>query len=139
VRKRFLKKLFAWAVLLTAGALCSAQSATAQPKPPETPASPERSIEDLNLVGAAVTMPPLSDSVLGVDSGFRRPLFSRGMLFRVNVVPRYFQNLLDGPAPAGQQAYIGHRPTLISGVNPIFTADLRQLHLRQAQLNVGFG
>ena len=37
------------------------------------------------------------------------------------------QNLLDGPALADQQVYIGHRPTLISGINPIFTADLRQL------------
>jgi hypothetical protein len=42
-------------------------------------------------------------------------------------VPRYSQNLLDGPAPSGQQVYIGHRPTFISGVNPIFTADRRQL------------
>jgi hypothetical protein len=84
-------------------------------------------------------MPPFSDSVLGVDSGFRRALFGRGMVLRVNVVPRYSQNLLDGRAPSGQQVYIGHRPTLISGVNPIFTADLRQLGLRQAQLNVGFG
>jgi porin len=61
------------------------------------------------------------------------------MLFRVNMVPRYSQNLLDGPVPTGQQVYIGQRPTFISGVNPIFTADLRQLRLRQAQLNVAFG
>jgi porin len=66
-------------------------------------------------------------------------LFGEGMLFRVNVVPRFTQNLLDGPVPAGQQSYIGQRPTFISGVNPIFTADLRQLALHQAQLNVGVG
>ena len=127
------------AVSLSASALCNAQSTTAQPNLPEPPAAPERSIEDLNLVGAAVTMPALSDSVLGVESGFRRALFSKGMLFRVNVIPRYSQNLLDDPVPPGQQVYIGQRPTWISGVNPIFTADLRQLGLRQAQLNVGFG
>ncbi len=80
-------------------------------------------------------MPALSDSILGVESGFRRALFGKGMLFRVNVVPRYSQNLLDGPVPAGQQVYIGQRPTWISRVNPIFTADLRHLGLRQAQSN----
>ena len=122
-----------------ASVVCHAQSASAPPGAPESEAAFTRSIEDLNLVGAAVTMPPFSDSLLGVDSGFRRSLFSQGMLLRVNLVPRYSQNLLDGPAPSAQQVYIGHRPTFISGVNPIFTADLRQLGLRQAQLNVGFG
>jgi porin len=135
---QLLKTLLVVAVSLSAGTVCSAQGTTARPNAPEPPAS-ERSIEDLNLVGAAVTMPQFSDSVLGVDSGFRRALFSQGTLLRVNVVPRYSQNLFDGPAPDGQQAYIGHRPTFISGINPIFTADLRQLHLRQAQLNVGVG
>jgi porin len=138
-----LSKGLVTALLVAAASLTSAvgdaQGPTASPRAPESEAPVERSIEDLNLVGAAVTMPPFSDSVFGVDSGFRRALFRRGMVLRVNVVPRYSQNLLDGPAPSGQQVYIGHRPTFISGVNPIFTADLRQLGLRQAQLNLGFG
>jgi hypothetical protein len=125
--------------LLSASALCRAQEATAPPDAPDATPEPERSTEDLNLIGAAVTMPGFSDTVLGVDSGFRRALFRRGMAFRINVVPRYSQNLLDGPAPAGEQVYIGHRPTFISGVNPIFTWDLRQLGLRHAQLNAGLG
>jgi porin len=122
-----------------ASAASDAESATASGgvPPPEAPA--ERTIEDLNLIGAAVTMPAFSDTVLGVDSGLRRALFRHGMALRVNIVPRVSVNLLDEPAPPGEQAYIGHRPTFISGVNPIFTADLRQLGLRQAQLNVGFG
>lgn len=122
-----------------ATAVSDAQGATASggAAPPEAPV--ERTIEDLNLVGAPVTMPAFSDTVLGVDSGFRRALFRHGMALRVNIVPRYSQNLLDAPAPPGEQVYIGHRPTFISGVNPIFTADLRQLGLRQAQLNVGLG
>ena len=136
---RFLKTCLVVAVSLSAGVWCSAQSTAAQPNTAETPATTGRSIEDLNLVGAAVTMPPLSDSILGVESGFRRALFSEGMLFRVNVVPRYTQNLLDAPVPSGQQVYIGQRPTFISGINPIFTADLRQLHLRQAQLYAAVG
>lgn len=123
--------------LIAASGVCHAQSTTAPPI--AEPAAVRRSIEDLNLVGAAVTMPAFSDSLLGVDSDFRRTMFSRGMLLRVNVIPRFTVNLLDEPAPAGQQAYIGHRPTFISGVNPVFTWDLRQFGLRQAQLNAGFG
>ena len=125
-------------VLLSVTSVCRAQTA-ATGAHTQPPAAPDRSIEDLNLVGAAVTMPPFSDSLLGVDSDFRRALFRQGMALRINMVPRFSQNLLDEPAPAGQQVYIGHRPTFISGVNPIFTWDLRQLGWRQAQLNVGVG
>jgi porin len=145
---RFSRTLVAAALLHLAAVVCHAQVTTVQSlaqgtaapsDPPKVTAEPTRSIEDLNLVGAAVTMPPLSDSLFGVDAGFRRAMLGQGMLLRVNVIPRFSQNLLEGPAPEGQQVYIGHRPTFISGVNPIFTADLRQLHLRQAQLNVGVG
>ena len=118
--------------------LCSAQTAAHTETFAPAPAT-ERSIEDLNLVGAPVTMPKISDTILGVDSGFRRALFSEGLLVRANVLPRISVNLLDAPVPASEQAYIGQRPTWITGVNPILTADLRQLHLQNAQLNVGFG
>ncbi len=130
--------VFVLMVLLAATSVCQAQN-TAPPADARSPAVSDRSIEDLNLIGAAVTMPSLADSVLGVDSDFRRALFRQGMAFRVNVVPRFSQNLLNEPAPAGQQVYIGHRPTFISGVNPIFTWDLRQLGWRQAQLNAAVG
>jgi porin len=138
VSDRLLKALVV-AGSLSAGAPCSAHETTAQETASDTKAEPERKVEDLNLIGAAVTMPAFSDTVFGTESGFRRALFSKGMALRVNVVPRYSQNLFDRPVPAGQQAYIGQRPTFISGVNPIFTADLRQLGLGQAQLNVGLG
>ena len=124
--------LFAWA-----SASCNAQSKTPTEVPPDTPPVSEYSIEDLNLVGAHVTMPLISDTILGVDSGLRRALFSEGILIRANVLPRISVNLLDCPVPPDQQVYIGQRPTWITGVNPILTADLRQLHLRNAQLNVG--
>ena len=104
---------------------------------PDTRRDVERSIEDLNLVGAAATMPRISDSLLGTESGLRRALFSKGVLIRANVLPRFSVNLLDGPVPSSQQVYIGQRPTWITGLNPILTADLRQLHLRDAQLNIG--
>jgi porin len=137
-RRVMVATLLILAALLSASTVSLAQGTDPAPAAPAAAAA-ERSIEDLNLVGAAVTMPPFSDSVLGVDSDLRRALFRHGLALRVNVVPRVSLNLLDEPAAPGQQAYIGHRPTFISGVNPIFTADLRQLGLRQAQLNVGFG
>ena len=118
---------------------CNAQSTTATGAPAETPPASDYSIEGLNLVGAPVTMPLISDTVVGTESGFRQALFSEGVLLRANLLPRASVNLLDGPVPPDQQVYIGQRPTWITGVNPILTADLRQLHLHNAQLNIGFG
>jgi porin len=125
--------LLALGLLSAAGPWCSAQATTAS----SIRRDAERSIEDLNLVGAAATMPRISDTILGTESGFRRALFSHGVLVRANVLPRFSANLLDGPVPSSQQVYIGQRPTWITGLNPILTADLRQLHLRDAQLNIG--
>jgi porin len=148
VRDSIVFPLLTAAILLCAPALGRAQATAADPasptaaarqEPASTAADPGRSLEDLNLVGGAVTMPPFSDNVFGTDSGVRRALFSRGMALRVNVVPRFSQNLLDEPVPASQQVYIGHRPTFISGINPIFTWDLRQLGWHHAQLNVAVG
>jgi porin len=125
------------ALLSWATTLCSAQSAPPSPIVPETPAA-QRSIEDLNLTGADVAFPQFSDTVLGVESGFREALYSKGMLLRIDFSQSVTVNLLDGPVPAGQQVYIGQRPTSIGHMNPIFTADLRQLHLQGAQFNIGF-
>jgi beta-glucosidase len=113
-----------------------------QSNPPEKPlfsVADPHSIEGLNLVGAAVSMPPFADSIFGVDSAFRRALFEKGLLLRFISLPRVSLNLLDGPVPASQQVYIGQRPTWIGGLNPILTADLRQLGLRNAQLNISAG
>lgn len=95
-----------------------------------------RTYAALNLVGAAVTMPPAQDTMWGTRAAWRRALARKGILFRVNSLPRVSVNLLDGPAAKGEQAYIGHRPTWITGLHPILTADLRQLGLKGAQLHV---
>jgi len=134
---RIAKTIFTMVLLALASSLCNAQSTTSTAVPSETPQASNYSIEDLNLVGASVRMPLISDTIFGVESGFRRALFSEGILLRANVIPRISVNLLDSPVPANQQVYIGQRPTWITGVNPILTADLRQLHLRNAQLNIG--
>ena len=125
-------------VLLSAGTGSHAQGTPEPPAPPPAPIPAERSIEDLNLLGAATSNPPFTDTILGADSAFRRALFEHGLALRANVVPRFTVNLLDGPVPEEEQRYIGHRPTFIWGLNPVFTADLRQLGLTHAQLNVGF-
>lgn len=131
-------RFFSLLALLAPSAVSHAQGTSVPPAASTAPVAAERSIEDLNLLGAAVSNPPFTDTVLGADSGFRRALFERGMLLRANVVPRFTMNLLDGPVPESEQRYIGHRPTFIWGLNPVFVADLRQLHLQHAQLNVGF-
>jgi porin len=128
------------AVLLLALAGLSAHAQDSRPLADSRKSPPDqRSFEDLNLAGAAVTMPSFADTILGVESGFRQALFSRGIALRANVLPRVSVNLLESPVPAAQQSYIGHRLTWITGVNLILTADLRQLKLRNAQLNIGGG
>ena len=134
---RLAKTLLTTALLSSAGTWCNGQTTPASPVTADSERDSERSIEDLNLVGSAVTMPRISDSLLGTESGFRRALFSHGILIRANVVPRFSVNVLDGPVPPEQQVYIGQRPTWITGLNPILTADLRQLGLDNAQLNFG--
>ena len=132
---RVVKMLLIVTLLLCGSALGNGQNKPEPPNPTPTP-SPY-SIEGLNLVGAAVSMPSISDTMLGTDSEFRRALFSKGLLFRINALPRYTMNVLDAPVPANQQVYIGQRPTLITGMNAVLTADLRQLGLHNAQLNIG--
>ncbi len=82
-------------------------------------------------------MPPFSDSVIDVDSGFRRALFRKGLAFRVITGPQYTQNMLAGPVPADEQVYVGQRPFESSFVQPILSADLRQLHIQHAQFYLG--
>ena len=96
-----------------------------------------RSIEDLNLVGADIHMPPFSDTVFGVDSPYRRALYSKGFVLRANTTVSYTQNTLNPPVPAAQQAYVGERPFWRLMVNPMLTYDMRAFHLHGAQLHIG--
>lgn len=82
-------------------------------------------------------MPPLSDSVIDVNSKFRQGLLRKGLALRVISQVQYAQNMLDSPVPADEQTYVGQRPFEGAMVQPILTADLHQLHLRQAQLYMG--
>lgn len=133
---RMLTTLLTLALLSSAGALSYGQSVDAPSSLPDAAPAAERSIEDLNMVGAAITLPPISDTVLGAESSFRRALFSEGFLFRIVSMSTYTQNLLAAPVPADQQVYVGQRPTEGWGMVSLFTADLRQFGLHHAQLNI---
>jgi len=114
-----------------------AQTTEGTQSQPEVPTAPARSIEDLNYLGGDAAMPPFSDSIIDVDSAFRQELYEKGIALRVITQAQYVQNMLDAPVPANQQVYVGQRPFGSAMVQPILTADLRQLHLRDAQLYVG--
>ncbi len=125
------------ALLLGAGLFSNAQSKDASQGPPHSPTPAGRSIEGLNYLGGDAAMPPFSDSVIDVDSGFRQALFRKGLAFRVITGPQYTQNMLAAPVPADEQVYVGQRAFGSSFVQPILSADLRQLHLQHAQLYMG--
>ena len=131
------------ALCLYSGLSSHAQSVSASRLPdspsrlPDSPQPNERSIEDLNFIGGAAAMPPFSDSLIELDSAFRQAMSRKGMAFRVITQPQYAQNLLASPVPADDQVYVGQRWFAGDMIQPIFTADLRQLHLRQTQFYTG--
>jgi porin len=129
--------MLASALLLCAGLFGNAQSNDARQGLPDSPIPAESSIEDLNYLGGDAAMPPFTDSVIDIDSGFRRALLRKGLAFRVITGPQYTQNMLDAPVPADQQVYVGQRAFESMFAQPILSADLHQLRLRRAQLYMG--
>jgi len=101
----------------------------------ENPAQ-QRSIEDLNLKGAVADDPPFTDSFLGVDTALRRRMFLHGLLLRMSANGTYIQNTVAAPVAADAQYYTGQREFGSYWFNPVLSADLRQLGLRRAQLNI---
>ena len=82
-------------------------------------------------------MPSFSDSIISVDSSYRKALFKKGLAFRVISQVQDVQNVLDAPVPSHDQVYVGQRPFEGAMAQPILVSDLRQLHLRSAQLYMG--
>jgi porin len=118
------------------GLLAAWGHAQSAPDAPGTPASSQdqgRSIEDLNYVGGDTVMPPFSESLIDMHSRYRQALLSKGIALRVISNEVYNQNVLERPVPADDQAYVGQRPYESAMLQPILTADLRQLHLQHAQ------
>ena len=109
------------------------QDTTNLPAPPP----PSRSIEDLNYLAGDASVPAISDSVLSAQGKFRQSLFRKGLALRVVTQMQYAQNTLAAPVAPDDQVYIGQRPFENVMVQPILVSDLRQLHLRHAQLYLG--
>lgn len=124
-------------LLLCAGMSSGAQNRDANVEPLRAPVATQRSIEDLNYRGGEAAMPPFSDSLIDVDSAFRQAMLRRGLAFRVITGAQYTQNTLNAPVVPDAQVYVGERPFESSYVQPILAWDLRQLHLRRAQLYMG--
>ncbi len=134
---QILKTMSTATLLVWIGALGYAQSRTDPLSLPETPVPAERSIEELNLVGSDVAMPPFSDSLVDVNSAYRQALFSKGIALRVISNAAYSRNVLRAPVPPDEQVYVGEHPFDNAMVQPIQTSDLRQLHLKKAQFYFG--
>lgn len=113
--------------------------ARAQELPADLPQAPPpaRSIDDLNLTEGDASMPTFEDSMIDVRSAWRQKLFQRGVSMRVVTQAFYSQNALSAPVAPNAQTYIGQRAYESWITQPIFVADLRQLHLRRAQLYMG--
>jgi porin len=124
-------------LLLCAGVSAKTQTSTDVQALPAAPSVPANSIEHLNYLAGDAEMPPFSDSIIPIESKFRQALFQKGIALRVIVQPQYAQNLLAAPVPADQQVYVGQRQYASAMVQPILTADLRQLHLGNAQFYMG--
>jgi porin len=123
-------------LLLFVGTSAQAQIATDAPQQPKALRASETSLEDLNFRGGDAAMPPFSESVLDVNSSFRRALLSKGMALRLITSTQYAQDILKAPVAADKQAYVGDRPFGSILEHLILTSDLRQLGLHHAQLHV---
>ncbi len=128
--------LFAASFTLVAAVVAHAQDAPGGPDLPAPP-PPAHSIEDLNLLAGDASIPPFSDSMVNPRGGFRQSLYSKGLALRLITQLQYAQNTLAAPVAPDAQVYIGQHP--YEGVNAVsnLVSDLRQLHLKRAQLFLG--
>lgn len=101
------------------------------------PAMSSSAGEGLNYLGGDAAMPPIADSMIDIHSSFRQGLLQHGIAVRVVTQTQYAQNLLDAPVPVDNQAYVGQRAFELGMVQPLITADLRQLHLHNTELYMG--
>jgi porin len=128
--------LIATSLMAAAGGSVLAQDATGVRAQPDTPSAAARSLEDLNMRGGDVAMPPFSDSVIDVNSAERQQPLKHGLAIREIIQLQFVQNILEAPVAADQQVYVGQRAFTSAMSNPILTWDMRQLGLQHSQLNV---
>jgi porin len=131
------RRVFLLASLFATAMACAAQPPEIAQTEKAPPPAAVRSSEDLNYVGGDTSMPPMADSPISADNPYHKALWGRGVALRVIAQAVYTQNTLHAPVAADDQVYVGERPFQIGMIQPILSADLRQLHLKQAQLYVG--
>ena len=92
-----------------------------------------RSIEDLNLRGAYISLPPFSDSLFGEANPVRQALARHGMAVQHFGDTTFTYNTTSPPVPLDEQTYNGQRPTWKTSHYLMGSWDLRQLGVRGGQ------
>ena len=131
------RRVFLLAALLGAATAGNAQQPDSTPAAAAPAPAADSYPENLNYIGGDTSMPPMSDSPIRADNPYHKALWDMGVALRVIAQAVYTQNTLHAPVAADDQVYVGERPFQIGMVQPILSADLRQLHLKRAQLYVG--
>ena len=78
----FLNTLLAVALFVSCASWGQVRDSSGAAATPPDPGASERSIEDLNRLGAETAMPTFADSPINIDSDFRQKLFSEGVALR---------------------------------------------------------
>lgn len=94
-------------------------------------------IEDLNLLGADVTVPAFADSVTGISNPMRVAMLCHNFTYRITNMGSFAANTLQRPVNGSEQAYVGQRPTWSAGSYTGINTDLRSFHLSGYQLTLG--
>jgi porin len=136
--KRNLFVILLGTALLPCSLLLAQNDSASAPAAKATTTEPP-GMENLNLLGADISMPPFPETILGATSEYRRALYSKGFLLRSNSTLMYSQNTLNPPVPADQQVYMGDREFSRGMLNPMLTYDMRDFHLHDAQLYFAAG
>lgn len=123
-------------LLLLTAVTAAAQMPEGKNASPIAPA-PLHSVEELNYIGGDASMPPMADSLIPAQNPYHKALWDKGVAIRLISQAQYTQNTLSAPVKADDQVYVGEHPFEIGMVQPILSSDLRQLHLKQAQLYIG--
>ena len=121
---------------VTPGEATQSQPAPTKPTAYDISHPGGRDIEDLNLRGAYLKLPPFTDTLSGEANPVRQGLAKRGVGVARFGDTTFTYNTLSPPVPLADQTYLGQRPTWKTSHYFMLTWDLRQLHVRGGQLEI---
>jgi porin len=93
-----------------------------------------RDIEDLNLRGGYIHLPPFKETIFGATNPVRQALASHGVGLTRFGDTTFTYNTTAPPVPLAEQTYLGQRPTWKTSHYFLLTWDLRQLGVHGGQL-----